>query len=97
MNGEQLADEDQAKAPESRIPNRQGLIVVVVASAMPIAQVVNQGMPGQALWLRMLVAGAIGGFLAVVVGFVWFKFWHASWCQFWHPGLPVTSDSQSAN
>ena len=93
MDDKQHAEEDETKARLSGTPNRRTFILLgTVVVGTTIANVVNQVIAGQSLWVRMFVAGALGGFVAVVVGFVWFTFWRTSWCKFWHTGRPVTSD-----
>jgi len=72
------------------------LLVATVALGMTIAQIVNHGMAGQALWLRMLIAAASAGLVTIVFGSVWFAFWRTSWCKYWHAESSTTqSDSMS--
>ena len=95
MDEKQHTEEDETKAQIPKTPNHHTSILVgASAIGMAIVHVVNQEMAGQVLWLRMLAAAVSGGFVAGVIGFVWFTFWRKSWFKFWHTSLPVTSDGE---
>lgn len=85
----------EANAQMSKMPNQQTSIIAGASViGLMIGNICNHEMAGQALWLRMLAAAASGLVVAGVFGFVWLKFWRASWCKFWHTRLPETSDSE---
>ena len=67
--------------------SKQQTSVLVAASVvgMTVASIVNQQLPQHPVWLRMGAAVALASSIALVFGFLWYKFSNASWHKFWYP------------